>query len=287
MSETALSTAPPPEPPELPAGAGRAPGWPWWYGLVGFLAALVATFVAVGIAAAVVGVDPDEDWPATLVVVGTLIQSVVFIGTAVAFASFVKRPEPWHFGFRRTALWQAVGWTALAVFAFYVFAIVYGLVVQPDVEQEVVESLGADESTLGLIFAGVMVIAVAPVAEEFFFRGFFYGALRTRFGVVLAAVIDGLLFGAIHYQGWDGGEGLLLLPPLMTLGFIFCLLYEQTGSLYPPIALHAFNNAVAFAVQQDGGWALSLAVGPLMLAACAGLPRVLHGRAPHPLPAHG
>ena len=40
------------------------------------------------------------------------------------------------------------------------------------------QDLGADEGTLGRIAAGFMVICIAPVAEEFFFRGFFYRALR-------------------------------------------------------------------------------------------------------------
>ena len=45
------------------------------------------------------------------------------------------------------------------------------------------EDLGADESTLALVAAGIVVIVVAPIAEEFFFRGFFYRALRSRMGI--------------------------------------------------------------------------------------------------------
>ena len=47
------------------------------------------------------------------------------------------------------------------------------------------EDLGADEGTFGLIAAGFMVICVAPFAEEFFFRGFFYRALRSRFSILM------------------------------------------------------------------------------------------------------
>ena len=87
------------------------------------------------------------------------------------------------------------------------------------------EDLGADDGTFGLIAAGFMIICVAPFAEEFFFRGFFYGALRTRFSVCLAALIDGLLFGLIHFEG--GADGLLIVPPLAVLGIMFCLVYER------------------------------------------------------------
>ena len=35
---------------------------------------------------------------------------------------------------------------------------------------------------------------------------------------------------------------------LAVLGIVLAWLYERTGSLWPPIALHVFNNALAFAV---------------------------------------
>jgi len=37
----------------------------------------------------------------------------------------------------------------------------------------------------------------------------------------------------------------LILPPLAFLGFMFCLVYEKTGSIVPTIGLHAFNNTIA------------------------------------------
>jgi membrane protease YdiL (CAAX protease family) len=56
------------------------------------------------------------------------------------------------------------------------------------------------------------------------------------------------------------------------IGFLFCLVYERTGSLYPVIALHALNNAIAFGVTVEDA-SVSLVLGPLMLLACATIPR--------------
>ena len=259
---------PPPKPPELPDGL--APRWPAWYAGVGFLVALMGTLVAVGVVAAITGETSDDADP-TFTIVATFIQGVIFVGTAVLFASFTRKPEPWHFGLRRVPFWRAVGWAALGMFCFYVFAAVYTAVVQPDVEQTVAQDLGADEGTFGMIAAGFMVVCVAPVAEEFFFRGFFYRALRSRFSVIAAAAIDGALFGVIHFD-FSGADALLILPPLAVLGFMFCLVYERTGSLYPVIALHAFNNALAFGIQAEA-WEVSAVLGPLMLLGCALVPR--------------
>ena len=168
-----------------------------------------------------------------------------------------------------------MGWAALGVVSFYILSATYAAIVQPDAEQDTVQQLGGDQGTLGLIVAGVMVIVVAPIAEEFFFRGFFYRALRNRFPILLAALFDGLLFGLIHFAG-DGVDGLLILPPLALLGFIFCLVYEKTGSIYPVIGMHAFNNALAYAVlaEDEGGWQVSVVALPLMLAACVLAPRL-------------
>jgi membrane protease YdiL (CAAX protease family) len=260
-------TPPPPERPELPEGAG--PRWPAWYAGVGFLVALISTLLVVGIVAAATGASTD-DQNSTFTVVATFLQGVIFIGTAVLFASFAGKPRAEHFGLRRSRFWPTVGWAALGLFSFYAVAAIYTAIVQPDAEQTVAQDLGADQGTLGMIAAGFMVICVAPVAEEFFFRGFFYRALRSRYSVLVAALIDGILFGIIH---WDlsTADGLLIVPPLAALGFMFCLVYERTGSLYPVIALHALNNAIAFGVTVEDA-SVSLVLGSLMLLACTVAP---------------
>ena len=261
-------TPPPPERPELPEGAG--PRWPAWYAGIGFLVALISTLVVVGIVAAATGASTD-DQNATFTVVATFLQGVIFIGTAVLFASFAGKPRAEQFGLRRARFWPTVGWAALGLISFYAVAALYTAIVQPDTEQTVAQDLGADQGTIGMIAAGFMVICVAPVAEEFFFRGFFYRALRSRYSVLVAALIDGLVFGVIH---WDLStvDGLLIVPPLAALGFTFCLVYERTGTLYPVIALHAINNAIAFGVTVEDA-SVSLVLGPLMLLACAVVPR--------------
>jgi uncharacterized protein len=259
---------PPPDRPELPEGA--APRWPAWYAGVGFLVALIATLIVVGIVAAATGATADDEDP-TFTIVATFLQGLIFIGTAVMFASFTRKPKPEHFGLRPARFWPAVGWAALGMLTFYVLVAVYSLIVQPDAEQSVAQDLGADQGTFGMIAAGFMVVCVAPVAEEFFFRGFFYRALRTRWAPLAAAAIDGLLFGVIHYD-FTGADALLILPPLAFLGFIFCVVYERTGSIYPTIAMHALNNAIAFGVTIEDA-SVSLVLGPLMLLACATIPR--------------
>ncbi|MDQ3647087.1 MAG: CPBP family intramembrane metalloprotease [Actinomycetota bacterium] len=282
-------SSPPPDRPEVPAGIAEAgPRWPWGFGFLAFAVAILITILLAGIAAAVAGVEPGEEKSSAFTVVATVIQDAALVLAAILFAALVARPRAWHFGLRRTAFWPAVGWAALGVVAFYAFAGLYSATVDADAKQRITESLGADKGTVGLIVAGCVVMILAPLAEEFFFRGFFYRALRGRFGVLGAALVDGVVFGFVHYS-FEGLDQLLILPPLMALGVIYCLVYEQTGSLWPVVAMHAFNNAVAYGVQtgDQGGWKVSLVVGPLMIGAAMLAPRLLpagpRGSAPLPV----
>ena len=92
------------------------------------------------------------------------------------------------------------------------------------------------------------------MSEEFFFRGFFFGALRNWRGLWPAAIGTGIVFGAIHGSSADPA----FLVPLAFFGFSLCLLYEKTGSLYPCIAVHCTNNSIAFGATQ--GWTWQIAV---------------------------
>jgi len=268
-----MEQGPSPVPEAAPVAAEPAPDWPPWFAFAAFLAALFCTLIAIGTIAAVFGIGSEDETPA-LTIVGTLVQGVFFVGAAVIFARSVTVPRPWQFGLRGAPLWRTVGWAAAGMLAFYVLTATYAAIVDPTAEQDVTDSLGADDGTIGLIAAGLMVIAVAPVIEEVFFRGFFYRALRTRYPMLLAALVDGLVFGIVHFN-FEGSDGLLLLPPLAMLGAIFCLVYERTGTLWAPIGMHAINNSVAFAAQTDEGWRVAIVFGPLVLAACLIAPKLL------------
>ncbi|HWH43943.1 MAG TPA: type II CAAX endopeptidase family protein [Thermoleophilaceae bacterium] len=222
----------------------------------------------------VVASEGDELTP-----VGALLTTLVLDGTLIAtallFAGMIRRPKAWHFGLRATRLWGAVGWSALAYLAYIAFAAIYVVTVGEPAEQTTADDVGADEGGLALLNAGLLFVVLAPIGEEFFFRGFLYRTLRSRFRVLPAALFAGAVFGSIHVF-----TGLEAVPILGGLGVILCLLYEKTGSLYPCIALHVVNNTLAYGATTDAGAAEALAFGVPMLAACFLLPRFLHRSSP-------
>lgn len=269
---------PPPEPPELPEGASPFPRWPAWYGPAAMGLGLAVLFV-LGIVYAVIagatGGRAGSSSPA-FVQVATLVQDVVFVGVAVVLAARTLRPRPWHFGLGGSRFWSTIGWMALAYVSFFIFEIAYGALIHPSGKQNIVRELGAKHSSVALVTGAMLVIIVAPLAEEFFFRGFFYRSLRTRMGIFPAALIVGAVFGAIHYEN---PRTAVVLPVLAVLGVIFCLVYERTGTLFSTIALHAINNAIAYGVETHEGWVASVVLF-VLLGGCLIAARLLPSRLP-------
>jgi membrane protease YdiL (CAAX protease family) len=90
---------------------------------------------------------------------------------------------------------RAVALTLAALVAFYASSGLYAALVRPAGEQDIVETLGAERGLGYLLGATVLVVLIAPFAEEIFFRGFFYRALRNRLSTARAAAIAAVVFG--------------------------------------------------------------------------------------------
>ena len=253
-------------PPELPEVGESPPRWPAWYGPVALLAGLVAYAMILIVVEGVLRSAGASTKGAGAADVLTVLQDVVFVATAVGFASMTARPRPWHFGLRGRPLGRTALWTLVGMCSYLAFLLAYNFAFHPHGKQTVTKDLGANNGTAALIGGALVVIVVVPICEELFFRGFFYRALRSRYNLWIAAAIDALVFGGVHYTG---SGTLTVLPVLVALGFVFCLVYERTGTIYSTIALHSLNNTVAYGSGTHHGGPVSAAVGAAMLAALA------------------
>lgn len=87
-----------------------------------------------------------------------------------------------------------------------------------------------------------MASIAAPLIEETLFRGAFYHYLRGPMGAVLAALINGVIFAAIHPQGFAA------IPVLASIGAVFGLIREWRGSLIAPMTAHFCNNSAVLSL---------------------------------------
>jgi len=261
-------SAPAPAPAAPSAPPGRA-GWPPWLSIAAFAAGFGITIVlgiVIIVSASVFGVSEKA---AGLNIGLTLMQNAALVGAAYAFAALHGRPAAADFGLRPAPLWRSVGLLVVVWIGFFVLSAIWAAAVGLNEQQDLPEELGADGPLANVLAVVVLITVFAPLGEELFFRGFFFGALRNWRGPWLAAVLTGLVFGGIHI----GSSPIGYLVPLALFGIGLCLLYERTGSLYPAIALHALNNSIALGANLDWSWQIPvmMVVSPPCALACAWL----------------
>ncbi len=244
-----------PSPADPPRGDDEPPWAPWTAPVAvvtGFVLGVIGT-VFVGLIGHAGGSSLTHPSPAVSLF-GDLVFDLSFLAAALYFAAIRGRPRPADFGFRKVRLRVAAAGVLIAGVGYYVVTTIYAVVFNLHGTDKLPSELGVSKSTAALVGATVFVCVLAPIAEEFFFRGFIFGGLRRLRIVVagrylgpwVAAVLTGILFGIAH----TGSASSQYLVPLGMLGFTLCLLRWRTRSLYPCMALHSINNSLALGINQ-------------------------------------
>jgi membrane protease YdiL (CAAX protease family) len=283
----------PPSPPAAtaadaaPARQADLPPWPAWTAPAAIVAGFgvgVVVSVIVGIAASAGGSSLSHPTPAVSLI-GDVLFDAGFVAAALYFARLFARPRPVDFGFRAVGWRTAVASVVAAGIGYYVITAIYASLLKLHGSEKLPKELGVGSGTAALVGASIFVCVIAPIAEEFFFRGFVFGALRRmrvevagrQLGTGLAAVLTAILFGLAH----TGSASSRYLIPLGFLGFVLCLLRWRTRSLYPCMALHSINNSLALGVSQlhwPADQTVGLMAGSLLVIAVLTGPLAGRGR---------
>lgn len=108
--------------------------------------------------------------------------------------------------------------------------------------QETVQLLQQSKDPLVLGLMAAAAIVVAPLCEEIVFRGYFYPVLKKFAGIWPAAICSSLVFAAAH-------GNLTAFLPLLIFGGLLVFIYEKTGSIWAPMAVHLCFNSLTVIVQ--------------------------------------
>lgn len=233
-------------PPQLPVG--KVPVW--FYrplDLVGsiFVFGVFSTLVLGSLRAS------RETLP--VVDVGTLL---VTMGFQFVMAGTVAALVVWRVGWVTWLGLRWPGWQRVFLIApgsvIFMWVIFGGLQVSGYVEwmeslgvetvQDTVKLLQQSQDPLILALMAMAAVVAAPLCEEMVFRGYFYPVLKKFAGPWSAAICSALVFAAAH-------GSLTALLPLFVFGGVLVFIYEKTGSLWAPVAVHCCFNSATVIVQ--------------------------------------
>ncbi len=232
------------------AAAPRQGRTPWGYADMAMAIAVVigSVFIVLIPIIIIIGIvadgslDDGETESAIGLGLGIVLEAALLL--AVALFTVRKYNLRWSaLGFRPP---KRGGYWFPAPLIFAAFAILF-------LNAGIASAVGADaegnvsdeffDSAVLVVLLGILSLGLAPVMEETFFRGFLFGGLRGRWGLLGAAFASGLLFALAHFTGLSS---LPLLPAIWIIGMLFAWGYYYTGSLFAPIVAHFLFNLVAF-----------------------------------------
>jgi len=231
-------------------GALPAVRLPLWVGLLLFLAAqtLVVASVLVYDAAADAGLLPWEPLPVPDVFrpglfVGQVLPVLVALAVLRGFGRGTAATLGVRAGNLRSGLAHGVVGVAailpVCVAALMVNAVVMQMVKAPVTPHPLLEAIEETPDPRAFAFAGLMAVVIAPLAEEFLYRGLLLMTLLRHVGIVAALVVSSTVFAFAHFTA----EPQALLP-LFFLGMALGYIAYRTRSLVAPIIAHAVFNAL-------------------------------------------
>ncbi|MFI5028653.1 MAG: CPBP family intramembrane glutamic endopeptidase [Solirubrobacterales bacterium] len=228
-----------------PGGAAAAAAFPYsnWGPLFAVIGVVLALATAVVLSVPIVIVDHPANGELSTAanVAAQLAQELAFVMVPFVIAmqkgAGTAREAARRLGLRGFRS-SALGWMLAAYGAYFVIAVAYVALFGAPKQQDIAEKLGP------VAVQVVLIAVIVPICEETCFRGMVFAGLRERMPRIGAALLSGLIFGALHAT-----TGISAVPPLIVLGVLLALLYEKTGSIVPCILLHMLNNSIALLAQ--------------------------------------
>jgi len=95
-----------------------------------------------------------------------------------------------------------------------------------------------------VLFYILVVVIVAPIAEEFFCRGWLWNGLRQRWDALAVALFTTAFWLALHLLDVTSVASLALIAALLPLGLLIALARQIGSSVYASISLHAIYNFI-------------------------------------------
>lgn len=127
------------------------------------------------------------------------------------------------------------------------------------------EASAAIDSNMGSVLGVISVVLVIPIFEEVLFRGLIYNELKTHLNIVVAIILQSLIFAIAHGNMLQGIYAFIM-------GAVVAIIYDKTRSIFAPILFHVMYNLLGSIIlpiilsDVDGYYISSLIVGAIITA---------------------
>jgi membrane protease YdiL (CAAX protease family) len=252
--------------PSAPAIRGRDLTWVAALGVVGvlILLAIMLLLETLDTGPSIPANAPDFDtWPdgtaSDFWAVNFMIGAFYVYIALVVYAVLVRpRRQNWRdLGFQMFDMKWLAATLALGGILFVSGEWITGLLELNEQAEAYNRDLFATKDA-GVSAMGVQLLLIGPataIIEETCFRGLLHRWIRQNVGRILGVSLSAAIFSAVHFGFVDPGGvlGWYWTAEVFAFGAVLALLYEWSGSLWPPILLHAANNVAAVTLAYMAG----------------------------------
>lgn len=200
-------------------------------------------FSVVGMIATMIGLILLDVGDMTFDVVSQLVLYVLVPGIYFGYYFRKHNTSVWNvLSFGGVQKWLPVLFALVAVsiafsISMFWFQLFMLAPIAPWLVNFMLEALPIPDTPLYIVFTVFTIAILAPVVEEFMFRGVLLKRLIGKTSVWGGILLSSLLFGILHLD----------VIGAFLFGVVASLLYLRTNNLLLPILLHIINNSLAAA----------------------------------------
>ena len=169
-----------------------------------------------------------------------LSQFLILVGIPVAFFVYAKKDLKKVYSFNKCSPLGLVGGVLTGIGGFLIASILGDAIMKVTgitVNERLVDTFMKFYSQ-NVILVTVCVALTPAIAEEMFFRGVLFSALKDKLKPVYSVLIVSVLFGLFHMD-------LIKFFTTGALGAILCLLTYYGGSIFPSMFAHFTINFIS------------------------------------------
>lgn len=233
--------------------------WRWWevvvFTLIGFLAGVLAAAPLYAV------LDPSTtgavDGP------GLLISAIADVVMAGVLVLWLRSRHPawrgiigWPSRDRRWAEVRAgVGFGLLLEVVSFVTALIVAVLLEAITGRTVEPPVQVDPNldAWGVVLLILLACVIAPVVEEFVFRGLLFRSIADRHGFWVGAIGSAVPFGLTHVAVGSSVDLWALRITLAVVGVVLAWVHWRRRNLLANIVAHSTFNVIGVAIILAGG----------------------------------